>query len=142
MPVRIEVTQDPQPAERQAILDPLRAHNIAHAGDGHYQEIALLVRDEHSEAILGGLYGKMFYQWLFIDLLSVQEQLRGQGIGARLMHMAEQLARDKGCIGMYLDTFEFQAPGFYSKLGFTEVGQIVDYPPGSKRYFFQKRLID
>lgn len=140
MPLRIDLTEDPQPEEYQAILAPLRAHNIANAGDGHYQEIALLVRGEDSDEVLGGLYGKLFYEWLFIDLLSVQPHLRGQGIGERLMRMAEELAREKGCIGMYLDTFEFQAPAFYSKLGFVEVGQIADYPRGSRRFFMQKRL--
>ncbi|MGF6150320.1 GNAT family N-acetyltransferase [Pseudomonas fluorescens] len=140
MKLRIELSQNPLPEERQAIINPLRAYNIAHAGEGHYQEIALLVRDEQTDEILGGLYAKLFYQWMFIDLLSVPEQARGQGTGSRLMHMAEELAREKSCIGIYLDTFEFQAPEFYKKLGFTEIGQIADYPPGSKRFFFQKRL--
>ncbi|MNZ58218.1 Acetyltransferase (GNAT) family protein [compost metagenome] len=140
MTLRIELSQEPTPEERQAILDPLRAYNIANAGEGHYREIALLVRDEQSNEVLGGLYARLFYQWMFIDLLSVPEQARGQGLGARLMQMAEEQARELRCIGMYLDTFEFQAPGFYRKMGFSEVGQIADYPRGSKRFFFQKRL--
>lgn len=68
------------------------------------------------------------------------EQARGQGMGTKLMHMAEDLAREKNCIGVWLDTFDFQAPGFYQKLGYSELDQIVDYPPGHKRFFFQKRL--
>ncbi|RON08696.1 GNAT family N-acetyltransferase [Pseudomonas brassicacearum] len=140
MKLRIELSQNPLPEERLAILKPLRAYNVANAGEGHPQDIALLVRDEQNDEILGGLYAKLFYQWMFIDLLSVPEQARGQGTGSRLMQMAEELAREKNCIGIYLDTFEFQAPEFYKKLGFTEVGQIADYPLGSKRFFFQKRL--
>ncbi|MCU1753215.1 GNAT family N-acetyltransferase [Pseudomonas sp. 6D_7.1_Bac1] len=140
MKLCIELSKNPLPEERLAILKPLRAYNVANAGEGHPQEIALLVRDEQSNEILGGLYAKLFYQWMFIDLLSVPEQARGQGTGSRLMHMAEELAREKNCVGIYLDTFEFQAPEFYKKLGFTEIGQIADYPPGHKRFFFQKRL--
>lgn len=101
----------------------------------------MLVRNDQGE-ILGGLYGRFFYQWLFIELLSVPEQGRGQGIGSRLMQMAEDMAREKECIGIWLDTFDFQAPQFYKKLGYSELGQIVDYPPGHKRFFFQKRLIN
>jgi ribosomal protein S18 acetylase RimI-like enzyme len=139
MPLRIELSQNPTPEEREAILAPLRLYNAAQAGAANPQPVALLVRDDKGE-ILGGLYGRVFYQWLFIELLSVPEQARGQGLGSKLMHMAEELAREKACVGIWLDTFDFQAPDFYKKLGYSEVGQIADYPPGHQRIFFQKRL--
>ena len=141
MTLSIEQSHNPTQEDREAILAPLRAYNVAQAGDGKAQPLALLVRNDQGE-ILGGLYGRFFYQWLFIELLSVPEQGRGQGIGSRLMQMAEDLAREKECVGIWLDTFDFQAPEFYKKLGFSELGQIVDYPPGHKRFFFQKRLIN
>ncbi|MET0774975.1 MAG: GNAT family N-acetyltransferase [Pseudomonas mandelii] len=141
MTLRIEQSLNPTDEERQAILLPLRAYNASKAGVSTQETFALLVRDENGE-ILGGLYGRVFYQWMFIDLLSVPEQARGQGLGSRLMRMAEDLAREKECAGIWLDTFDFQAPEFYKKLGYSEFGQIVDYPPGHKRFFFQKRLIN
>ncbi|RON24864.1 GNAT family N-acetyltransferase [Pseudomonas brassicacearum] len=141
MTLRIEQSQNPTDEEREAILIPLRAYNTAQAGPGNPQPLALLVRDENGE-ILGGLYGRFFYQWLFIELLSVPEQARGQGLGSKLMQMAEDLAREKECVGIWLDTFDFQAPEFYKRLGYSELGQIADYPPGHKRHFFQKRLIN
>jgi predicted N-acetyltransferase YhbS len=141
MTLRIEQSQNPTDAEREAILIPLRAYNTAQAGPGNPQPLALLVRDDNGE-ILGGLYGRFFYQWLFIELLSVPEQARGHGLGSKLMQMAEDLAREKECVGIWLDTFDFQAPAFYKRLGYSELGQIADYPPGHKRHFFQKRLID
>ena len=141
MTLRIEFSPTPTEEERQAILLPLRAYNASKAGGTLPENIALLVRDENDQ-ILGGLYARLFYQWLFIDLLSVPEQARGQGMGSKLMQMAEDLARERKCIGLWLDTFEFQAPAFYSKLGFVEVGQIADYPRGSRRFFMQKRLTD
>ncbi|MGE8187494.1 GNAT family N-acetyltransferase [Pseudomonas sp. NPDC086278] len=141
MTLRIERSQDPTQEEREAILAPLRAYNAAQAGPGNPQPLALLVRDDNGE-ILGGLYGRFFYQWLFIELLSVPEQARGLGMGSQLMQMAEDLAREKECVGIWLDTFDFQAPEFYKKLGYSELGQITDYPPGHQRFFFQKRLIN
>lgn len=141
MTLRIELSQDPTEEQRAAILAPLRAHNIAKAGPSLYEPVALLVRDDN-DAILGGLYGHTFYRWLFIELLAVPEEGRGQGIGSKLMNMVEAFAREKDCVGIWLDTFDFQAPGFYKKLGYTECGEIVDYPLGHKRHFFQKRLID
>ncbi|CRL51792.1 GNAT family N-acetyltransferase [Pseudomonas sp. URMO17WK12:I11] len=141
MTLRIEQSQNPTDAEREAILIPLRAYNTAQAGPGNPQPLALLVRDDNGE-ILGGLYGRFFYQWLFIELLSVPEQARGQGLGSKLMQMAEDLAQEKECVGIWLDTFDFQAPEFYKRLGYSELGQIADYPTGHKRHFFQKRLIN
>ncbi|UZE09876.1 GNAT family N-acetyltransferase [Pseudomonas sp. B21-053] len=140
MRLRIERSQDPTNEEREAILAPLRAYNAAQAGLAKPEPVALLVRDDNGE-ILGGLYGRVFYQWLFIELLSVPEEGRGLGLGSKLMQMAEELAQENECVGIWLDTFSFQAPEFYKKLGYSEFGQIVDYPPGHKRHFFQKRLI-
>ncbi len=141
MTLTIERSQNPTPEDREAILAPLRAYNVAQAGDGKAELLALLVRDDQGE-ILGGLYGRFFYRWLFIELLSVPEQARGDGMGSQLMRMAEDLAREKECVGIWLDTFSFQAPAFYQKMGYSELCQIVDYPPGHRRHFFQKRLID
>lgn len=141
MTLRIERSINPTDAEEQAILLPLRAYNASKAGVSVSEPIALLVRDD-DDKILGGLWGRVFYQWLFVELLSVPEQARGQGMGSKLMGMAEDLAREKACIGIWLDTFDFQAPEFYKKLGYSELGQIVDYPPGHTRFFFQKRLIN
>lgn len=140
MTLKIDRVDNPGDHEREAILEPLMAHNIAQVGDVGLEKFALLVRDDQDEQTHGGLYGKISGNWLFIELLGVSEQVRGQGIGSRLMAMAEDLAREKECVGIYLDTFDFQAPLFYQKLGFTQFGRLDDYPPGHQRYFFQKRL--
>ena len=140
MTLRIERTDAPTDEERQAILAPLRAYNTAQTGGSAPELVAWLVRDEHDE-IVGGLYGRVFFRWLYIELLVVPEQARGRGTGSELMQMAEQLAREKDCVGIWLDTFDFQAPDFYRRHGFTECGKIEDYPPGHQRFFFQKRLI-
>lgn len=141
MSTRIEVAVNPGEDERAAILRPLRAYNLAQAGDPKPEAVALLVRDEQSNEIIGGLYGEIFYRWLFIELLAIPEQTRGQGTGSRLMEMAEALAREKGCVGIWLDTFDFQAPAFYQKHGFSEFAQLDNFPPEHKRFFFHKRLI-
>lgn len=138
--MRIERLDQPTDQDRLAILNPLLAYSESKVNNPYFQNFALVVRDEHSDEILGGLYAKISYQWLYVELLSVPEQARGQGVGTRLMHMAEELAREKDCTGIWLGTFDFQAPQFYKKLGFTQYGQIDDYPPGHRQHFFQKRL--
>lgn len=138
--MRIEHTTQPSDDELQAILTPLRAYNASKAGDAGAEKFALLVRDDGDEQVLGGLSGKLLYRWMFIELLAVPEQARGQGVGSRLMAMAEEWAREKNCVGIWLDTFDFQAPEFYRSLGYSEFGHIDDYPPGHRRFYFQKRL--
>ncbi|WP_409523960.1 GNAT family N-acetyltransferase [Nitrincola sp. MINF-07-Sa-05] len=140
MSTRIELTINPEESERLAILKPLQAYNLAQAGDPKPESIALSVRDERTGEIIGGLYGQIFYRWLFIELLVIPEQTRGQGTGSRLLSMAEDFAREEGCVGIWLDTFGFQAPEFYEKNGFTKFGQLDNFPPEHKRFFFQKTL--
>ena len=77
---------------------------------------------------------------LLIDLVSVPESMRGQSIGERLMRMAEEVAQKKNCTGIWLETFSFQAPGFYQKLGYSEFGRLAAYPPGRTRLYYQKSL--
>ncbi|HEY5801084.1 MAG TPA: GNAT family N-acetyltransferase, partial [Burkholderiaceae bacterium] len=88
----------------------------------------------------GGLWGMTGFGWLFVQLLSVPDDLRGQGVGRELMAMAEAEAKARGCSGVWLDTFEFQARGFYEKLGYQQFGEIAEYPPGYARYFLKKTL--
>lgn len=140
MTTRIEMRVEPGEAERAAILRPLRAHNVAQAGNPDSETIALLVRDEKTDDIIGGLYGDIFYRWFFIELLAIPADTQGQGIGSRLIRMAEDIAREKNCVGMWLDTFSFQAPSFYERHGFTEFGRLEDFPPDHKRFYMQKKL--
>ncbi|MGE1151681.1 GNAT family N-acetyltransferase [Pseudomonas kitaguniensis] len=140
MELAIEVSFDVTAQEREAILKPLRAYNLSHTGDMAFETVGILLRDPGTQEVVGGLYGKISYGWLFVELLSIPDLMRTQGTGTRLMRAAEDLAREKGCQGIWLDTFSFQAPGFYRKLGFSELGHIDDYPPGHQRHFFQKRL--
>ena len=140
MEVAMEVSFDVTAQEREAILKPLRAYNLSHTGNMAFETIGILLRDPATQEVVGGLYGKISYGWMFIELLSIPDQMRTQGAGTRLMRAAEELARERQCVGIWLDTFSFQAPGFYRKLGFSEFGHIADYPAGHQRHFFQKRL--
>ena len=139
MTLRITIPDSPSSADREAVLAPLHAHNVRQAGDPHIHPIAILLTDADGGHV-GGLWGKTVYDGLFVELLGVPEPRRGQGYGIALMQEAERIARDHGCVGIWLDTFEFQARGFYEKLGFTLFGTLEDHPVGSRRYFMSKRL--
>jgi GNAT superfamily N-acetyltransferase len=72
------------------------------------------------------------------EFLAVPETARHSGLGTELLSRAEQIAKDRGCAGVWLDTYQFQAPDFYRKHGYQEFGRIADHPRGSQRLFFMK----
>jgi GNAT superfamily N-acetyltransferase len=139
MKLRIDIATDPSDSDRDAILAPLRAYNIARAGDPRNRPVAILLTNEGGDHV-GGLWGRCAYDWLFIELLSVPEEYRGASYGKALMEHAEGVARANECIGIWLDTFEFQARGFYEKLGFEVFGTLDDHPVGQKRFFLFRRF--
>ena len=71
----------------------------------------------------------------------IPAQCRGQDLGSKVLAQAEDIARARGCIGLWLDTYWFQAPEFYKKQGYEIVGTLPDYPRGGPRYFLKKSLV-
>lgn len=100
---------------------------------------ALAVAARDGEALVGGLLGYTEWGWLFIDVLFMDEAARGRGIGRRLMEVAEGEARARGCHGAFTDTLDFQAPGFYRRLGYEEFGRLPGWGPHT-RYWMRKSL--
>jgi GNAT superfamily N-acetyltransferase len=137
----IERVADPRPHHRSGIDTGLSAFNDARLGGGPWpdRDLALAIRDA-AGGIMGGLWGRSYYQWLYVDLLFVPDSLRGRGLGTELLARAEAAARAQGCVGVWLDTFEFQAPAFYPRHGYESFGEIGDYPAPHRRHFFSKRL--
>jgi GNAT superfamily N-acetyltransferase len=139
MTLHITIPENPSDADRDAVIAPLRAYNIAQGGDPRIRSVAILLTGEHGVHV-GGLWGKCAYDWLFVELLAVPEEHRGGGYGRKLMSEAESIARANDCIGVWLDTYEFQARGFYEKLGFEVFGEMEDHPIGQRRFFLRKRF--
>jgi GNAT superfamily N-acetyltransferase len=136
---RLVVRDTPTDADRAAIFAGLAAFNRGHVEPGSTGPLAVLLKDERDSTV-GGLWGSTLFGWLRIELLFVPEGHRGGKLGSAIMQRAETLATARGCIGASLDTYSFQARGFYEKLGYDLVGTIADCPPGGARHFLQKRF--
>ena len=135
-------TVEPTDAARQSISVPLVAFNESLIGSQGYAPFAILIRDAENGTAVGGLWAQFLNDWLHVDLLFVPESLRRSGIGTRIMQTAEALAAEKQCVGIWLDTYSFQAPGFYDKLGYEIFGRLPDHPRGHERIFLRKLLRD
>ena len=137
----LTITSEPDApqAEVRAIGDGLDAFNNGVLGDPGYSPVRLFLRDEDG-AIAGGLVAEIYLEWMYVRILWIADAHRGQGHGAALMRRAEDEAKGRGCRAVWLDTFTFQAPELYRKLGYREFGRLDDYPPGHARHFFVKSL--
>jgi GNAT superfamily N-acetyltransferase len=135
---RLSVETDPLPADCKVVVDGLVDYNRDFLGDPVTAHFSVFIRGE-SDNIRGGLEGFVYVDWLFIRYLWVETELRRSGVGRQLVASAEQHSVTLGCRMVHVDTFSFQAPDFYRKLGYAEFG-ILDYPPDCKRIFFQKQL--
>ena len=91
--------------------------------------------------IIAGINAYM-YHWglLFVDVLFVEEDHRGNNLGSKLLQMVEDKAKMMGATIVHLDTFDFQAKDFYLKQGYTIFGVLDDCPDGHKSYSLFKKL--
>ncbi len=140
LPYRIEITDKPAPHERDMLAAPLLAYNEVLLGAPGIHPVAALIRTQDDARVLGGLWGRTSFQWLFVELLFVPGSLRGQGLGTQLLAAAENEARARGCLGAWLDTFSPDACRFYKQRGYRLFGVIADYPAGNTRSFLSKRF--
>lgn len=136
---RVSLADDPEDSAVSAVGFGIRDFNLMQAGEANYKRLCVFVHDSDN-ALIGGLIASTFWGWLYVDLLWVEEEHRGQGHGGRLLSAAEEEARRRGAKQAYLDTFSFQSPSFYLERGYQVFGELTDFPEGHQRYFLRKRL--
>jgi GNAT superfamily N-acetyltransferase len=135
----LSIEDAPTPEDVDTVRRNLYDFNCRHAGEDNYRPLAVYLRDE-AGAIAAGLSAVTFWGWLYVELLWVREDLRGQGIGGRLLETAEREAIQRGCDGVFLDTQSFQAPAFYKDRGYAIFGELPNMPEGHTRYYLAKRF--
>jgi GNAT superfamily N-acetyltransferase len=133
----IKVEKIHGPARRE-ILKGLLAFNKRALGKFDFKPLSITLR--HRGAIVGGLYGETYLNWMFISLFWLADEFRGKGFGSKIMQAAEKEARKRGVKNAYVDTFSFQAPDFYLKQGYREFGRLDEFPAGHHRSWLTKAL--
>ena len=137
----LDLVFDPLPGEDlvRFVTDNVVSVNFARTGLSAWHPVNFFLKSSRGE-VMAGLTGYVWGGWLHVNFLWVTEMLRGHGHGTRLMDAAETMARERGATGATLETFSFQAPGFYQRRGYTVCGQIEDYPPGHTKFILRKDL--
>lgn len=136
---RISVERGAPAADVAAVEAGLRAFNVARIGDPGDEPVHVFLRDANGR-VVGGLLGHIRWRWLYVAKLWIDDAHRGAGHGAALLAAAEGQARERGCLGAYLDTFEYQARPFYEQLGYHVFGALEGYPPGYRQYHLARRF--
>lgn len=136
----LRVEDDPRREDVTALNDRLYEHNAAVTGWHNGRWLAIFVRDG-AGTITAGLHGWTWAHTGFVQTLWVRDDLRGRGLGRRLLTAAEHEATRRGCREMHLDTHSYQAPEFYRHLGYEQIGALPGWPGDSMRLFFMKTLL-
>ena len=123
----------------QELANLIRAYNRANREPSKSEPLNIYLEDEEGN-LVAGMVAETFGNWLEIEYLYVSEDLRRQGIGSKILKMAENESRNRGCKYSFVDTFNFQAPKFYEKHGYKGVFALKNYPYTGERYYYTKEL--
>lgn len=129
---------NPSHQEKDVIINGLWSHNSKF----HPVEIKQFLINFHDDddIVRGGLIAQTWWNMLEVQYLWIDELYRGKGYGKEIMLMAEAYAKQNDCHSAYVDTFDFQAKGFYERLGYKEWGSLDGFAGKFKRIYLQKNL--
>ena len=137
--VKIALEAPPQKTTLADLGAGLRAYNESFTGPSEAVEYVVTLRDPNGK-FLGGVYCDLYWNALFIKWVWLDETMRKHGLGAKLLADAEAEGRRRGATMSHLDTFSFQARGFYEKYGYRVFGTL-DYPGTDvQRHYMTKAL--
>ena len=118
----------------------LREFNYHFIGEYPESKAIWLNAKDADGVVIGGIRGFVVFHWLRVEFLWVEQASRRTGVGAELLAEAEIQARELGAKNAGVETFEWQAPEFYCKQGYTEATRLDDYVDGYYLAFMRKQL--
>jgi ribosomal protein S18 acetylase RimI-like enzyme len=114
--------------------------NLAAAPLHEVQRLACMAHDE-AGVLLGGAVGRTWGGAAELQQLWVAPAQRRMGLGAALVRRFEAEAVARGCSLLYLETFSFQAPALYLRLGFRVVHSNAHFPHGITKFMMERALV-
>lgn len=124
------------PEEEVAPKLLLGEYNAQYAPD--VEDLSCLA--EEDGVCLGGINAFRIETLLMVDRLWVSPDQRGRGLGSKLLAAVEEKGRKRGARRVELNTFGFQAPGFYEKLGYRRFGALEPAVGKWGHYFYVKEF--
>ncbi len=134
-----ETSNAPTPAESAFVDESLESFNRAATDFRAVRSLGCFARLP-SGRVLGGAIARTWGRCCELRQLWVDEEYRRIGIGTRLVRLIEERARSRGCTIIYLETFSFQAPALYHRLGYEVACQFEGFPDGITKFIMRKQL--
>lgn len=142
--VEISFADEKDKAATAAAIEDRLLQALAQENEQSDNDAFVLKATDETGRLLGGLSASTSYHWLLIKTLWVDDSVRGAGLGARLVELAEHEARRLGCHAAWLDTSNEAAHRLYLKLGYEDFGLIGNLRgqalPDHRRWFMKKDL--
>lgn len=139
---RLEI-KECEEGDQNFIVNKLVEYNLSQVSpmqEFRFRDVSRKIVDEDGK-IVAGVIGKLnAWNCLHIDFLWVDREYRKKGLGSKILSEVEAVSKEYGCYLVYLDTFDFQAKGFYLKHGYRVFGTLNNCPPNHKKYFLEKSL--
>ena len=142
MPAEPRIVRLPEPTSEEAgaVREGLVRYNRDAVGRTEHFPVLFHLLGEDG-AFLGGISGDVWLGRFSIEFLWIEESLRGQGHGQRLLETAERYAVECGATHAHLDTYDFQAgPAYYERQGYEAFG-VLGEPPEPVSTYLWKRLV-
>ncbi|OSN07004.1 acetyltransferase [Lonsdalea iberica] len=136
--MKLNITDTPNPQDEEFVIQRLLQHNKKFQ-EGDIYPLFLTFTNDNND-IIAGLVARTWWGALEIKFLWVDEPYRHAGLGRQMMQQAETEAIKRGCHMAYVDTFSFQAKGFYEKLGYQEYGHLAGYAHRFTRHYLRKEF--
>lgn len=77
----------------------------------------------------------------YIASIAVAAEARGQGVGSRLLHFAEEHFAGRGHIFLLVSSFNHRAQDLYRRRGYEFIGELRDYVViGQSEFILHKRI--
>ncbi len=129
----------PKDQEFDALKNGLNGFNESFTGEVFSETVSSFVKSD-SGLIVGGILGEINWNWMHVRGLWVDDSIRKNGWGAKLLECLEKYAVSKGVPNIRLETTTFQALDFYLKSGYSVFGELPNMPQGHTSYFLKKQI--
>ena len=136
---KVIIDHEPSQADNAIVREGIVSFNEKTTGQARDKPFSVFLKDD-ARKVFGGIEAWFDTESIYIDVLWIDEHLRRQGYGKKLLVAAEQEAVKNGCIFSLLDTWDFQAEEFYKKNGYERIGELKNYWLGHSKIFLRKNL--
>ena len=126
--------------EQSVVSQGFHTHSEERSAPEYKKERVKWLAVDERDDMRAALTAEILWDWIYIDELWISRKLRGEGLGRRLMQLAEDFALSRNLRGIWLWTQSWQAEGFYRQLGYTQFTRFDDFPKGHSRIGFRKIL--